>query len=354
MPRKVCHVCKKESPLISGFLGVCLECLRFRPFEAQPYVKRAHEESRVVFNLPKSVPGDADGKTCSLCALNCQIPEGGGGFCGLKKVKNGVILGLDARYAKVSWYLDPLPTNCVADWICPGSSKEERGNYNLAVFFHACNLNCLYCQNWHFRELTSTSRWESVDAMLSALNERVSCVCFFGGDPSPQVHYAINFSQRALKKKKKLRICWETNGLFSKKFLKKVVELSLESGGIIKFDLKAYSKEVHLALTGYTNEAILENFAEVAKYFDQRKSVPLLTASTLLVPGYIDEKEIEGIAKFIASLNPEIPYRLLAFYPHFYMRDLPLTSKEFAYRALEIAKRAGLKRVSLGNIHLLR
>ncbi len=354
MPQKACLVCKKEGQLISGFLGVCLECLRFRTEEALPFVKRAHEGSRTVFRLPKSIPEEEAGKTCSLCALGCQIPEGGYGYCGLKRVRNGVVLGLDARYAKVSWYLDPLPTNCVADWICPGSSKEERGNYNLAVFFHACNLNCLYCQNWHFRELTLTSPWVSIDTMLSAINERVSCVCFFGGDPSPQVHFAINFSQRALKTKKKLRICWETNGLFSKKFLKKVVELSLESFGIIKFDLKAYNKEVHLALTGYGNEVILENFAEVAQYFNERKEVPLLTASTLLVPGYIDEKEVEGIAKFIASLNPEIPYRLLAYYPHFYMRDLPLTSKEFAFRALEIAKKAGLKRVSLGNVHLLR
>jgi pyruvate formate lyase activating enzyme len=84
-----------------------------------------------------------------------------------------------------------------------------------------------------------------------------------------------------------------------------------------------------------------------------RPKVPLLIASTLLIPGYIDEKEINELSKFIANLNPEIPYRLLAFYPHFYMRDLPLTSKNLAYRCYEIAKKNGLKRVSIGNIHLL-
>jgi len=35
------------------------------------------------------------------------------------------------------------------------------------------------------------------------------------------------------------------------------------------------------------------------------------------------------------------------------MKDLPLTSKELAYRCYEVAKKAGLKRVSIGNIHLL-
>lgn len=31
------------------------------------------------------------------------------------------------------------------------------------------------------------------------------------------------------------------------------------------------------------------------------------------------------IARFVASISLEIPYSLLAFYPHFYIQDLPLT-----------------------------
>ena len=49
---------------------------------------------------------------------------------------------------------------------------------------------------------------------------------------------------------------------------------------------------------------------------------PLLIASTLLVPGYVNENEVGGIARFIASINPDIPYSLLAYCPHFYMSDL--------------------------------
>jgi len=62
---------------------------------------------------------------------------------------------------KLSWYHDPLPTNCVGDWVCAGgtgagfpeyahSPGPEHGYSNLAVFFHACSFNCLYCQNWTF------------------------------------------------------------------------------------------------------------------------------------------------------------------------------------------------------------
>jgi pyruvate formate lyase activating enzyme len=72
-----------------------------------------------------------------------------------------------------------------------------------------------------------------------------------------------------------------------------------------------------------------------------------------LVPGYVDEEEVGSLASFIASLNPEIPYSLLGFHPNFYMDDLPRTSRRQADRCFRAAKEAGLKKVKIGNIHLL-
>jgi pyruvate formate lyase activating enzyme len=135
--------------------------------------------------------------------------------------------------------------------------------------------------------------------------------------------------------------------------LKQAAELSLNSGGCIKFDLKAWGEELNFALCGVSNRRTLENFALVAQYTKERPSPPLLIASTLLIPGYIDKDEVASIASFIASLNPEIPYSLLAFAPQFLMTDLPTTSRRHAEEALAIAKAQGLKRVKIGNIHLL-
>ena len=137
-------------------------------------------------------------------------------------------------------------------------------------------------------------------------------------------------------------------------WLKPLVESSLANGGIIKFDLKAFSEEIHLALCGVTNSQTLKNFAALAQYVDQRPEVPLLTASTLMVPGYVDLEEIHGIARFIAALNPDIPYSLLAFYPQFYLPDLPVTPRDFALKARQTALEAGLQQVNLGNVHLLQ
>jgi len=110
---------------------------------------------------------------------------------------------------------------------------------------------------------------------------------------------------------------------------------------------------LHIALTGVSNRQTLENFRWLAQFIEKRPDPPLLIASTLLVPGYIDGEEIFQLSKFIASLNPTIPYSLLAFYPDFEMNDLPTTSRQLAEECLSAAHSAGLKRVHLGNIHLL-
>jgi pyruvate formate lyase activating enzyme len=135
--------------------------------------------------------------------------------------------------------------------------------------------------------------------------------------------------------------------------LKQAAEPPLNSGGCIKFALKAWSKELHIALCGVSNEQTLENFKLLADYMRKRPSPPFLVASTLLVSGYIDDKaEVAGIVTFICSLSPDIPYALLAFHPQFTMNDLPHASRRHARECLAEANAQGLRNVKLGNIHL--
>jgi len=136
-------------------------------------------------------------------------------------------------------------------------------------------------------------------------------------------------------------------------YLSMMADLSLRSGGCIKFDLKAWDDGIHHALCGVTNRKTLENFKTLSTWIPKRPEPPFLIASTLLVPGYVDEQEVSAIAGYIAGLNPDIPYSLLAFYPHFYIDDLPTTSRAHAMRCKEVAERAGLHRVHIGNVHLL-
>lgn len=346
-----CLACGKQSPLIASILGACVDCIRERPAEVLPHIREMQAETRLKFDLPTKPPDDPQGVHCPLCANECRIPEGERGFCGLRENRGGKLVHLagTAKKGILHWYYDPLPTNCVADWVCPGHTRY--GYKNLAVFYGACSLNCLFCQNWHYRQMSPEGRGMSAQELADKADARTYCVCYFGGDPTPQMPHALATSR--ILAERGVRICWETNGTMQPKLLEKAVQLSLETGGCIKFDLKAYNESLHLALTGVSNKRTLENFARAARHIPERLEPPLVVASTLLVPGYVDVKEVSDIASFIASFDPAIPYALLGFHPHFYMPDLPRTSVRHAEEAEAAAHAAGLINVRIGNRHLL-
>jgi pyruvate formate lyase activating enzyme len=191
--------------------------------------------------------------------------------------------------------------------------------------------------------------------LAGAVDDKTTCICYFGGDPTPQILHALKTSKLALHSRSReiLRICWETNGCVNEPFLTTMAELSLGSGGCIKIDLKAWNEAIHYALCGVTNKKTLENFKTLSSCISRRPEPPFLIASTLLVPGYVDEEEVGALASYISNLNPDIPFSLLAFYPHFYLKDLPTTSRAHALRCKGIAERQGVRNVHIGNIHLL-
>ena len=295
--------------------------------------------------------------------------EGQAGFCGLRTVTGGRLkhMGGTAARGAVDWYHDPLPTNCCADFVCPAGTHSpkgwekysycegpEYGYRNLAVFYRACSMDCLYCQNWHYR-MKDKQQYRSFASLARAVDEKTACICFFGGDPSTHAAHAIRASELALKRAggRILRICFETNGRWNPDLLLRAARISLSSGGCIKFDIKAWSREIHYALTGFWPETTRENLERLVPMHVLRPHPPFLIASTLLVPDYVNAEEISRIARWLASLDRSIPYSLLVFYPQFLMDDLPVTPREQAMECLSAARQAGLKHLHLGNQHLL-
>jgi len=197
----------------------------------------------------------------------------------------------------------------------------------------------------------------SAEALAAKAEKKVSCICYFGGDPSPQMPHSLETSRLALEKAKAenriLRVCWETSGYMNPKMAEKAAEYALESGGNIKFDLKAWDEALNIAMCGVSNRPTLANFKVIGeRFFKKRPELPVLCASTLLVPGYVEAEEVENMAKFVSEIDPNIPYTLLAFYPCYVMDDLPATSRK---QAIESQKAAGkhLTNVRIGNVHLL-
>ncbi len=308
-----CVVCGGKTP--SKNLPVCPECSK--KDDASTIATEIHKpwSSRVV-------------KSCKLCSNECQ----------------GIALCGKPIYGSLSYYEDPLPTNCCNAWFCKGS---ELIGTNLAVFYYGCNFDCLYCQNWSHKFVDKARIVSLEELMNAAMVSRVKCICHFGGSPEPQLPYAIKFSRKAMERRGDLMICWEWNGAGNGSLAMKAAELSWKSGGTVKFDLKAWNVNLHRLLTGRDNERVLENFSRIAERYPD-----VVSATTLLVPHYVDEEEVDSIARFISDLSPDIPYSLLVFHPDYKLSDLPVTPLSQVRKCYEAAKRH-LERVNIGNLHLL-
>jgi pyruvate formate lyase activating enzyme len=327
-------------------------------------------------NLP-SLPPKATPETtilnCKLCVNECSLSSEDVSYCGLRNVKqdlNGYLPFPTNNKGYICGYIDQNPTNCCNAWFCPaGTSKgypqfsdiegPEYGTYSYAAFLYGCTFNCLFCQNFSHKNFLK--RYLSDAETLAdqiAKNNKISCICYFGGTPETQLPFTINLSQKILRKiekndKRKFRICWEWNGTGNKKLIEKCMKIAIKSGGNIKFDLKSFNEKLNFALCGVSNSRTLENFRFLAdRYFNTREGVPEMSACTLLVSGYTNHEEVELIAKYISNINRKIPYSLLIFHGDYQMKDLPITPKQEALKCYKVAKKY-LDSVNLGNKFLL-
>jgi pyruvate formate lyase activating enzyme len=224
--------------------------------------------------------------------------------------------------------------------------------HHLAVSYAGCTLDCLFCQDWSFRDVDPVkSTGLRAEEVAAQANARTFCACLLGGDPAAQMPHAIATAERLAERG--VAVCWETSGTAGPLWVDRVAALSLQSGGTIQINLKARTEPLYETLTGASNRRVLSNFSRLAERFGERPDPPLLVAITLLVPGYVGPREVSRIARFIAQSNPRIPYTLRPFRPSFLMDDLPPTSAEHARQAEEAALEAGLVHVHVADRHLL-
>jgi pyruvate formate lyase activating enzyme len=73
--------------------------------------------------------------------------------------------------------------------------------------------------------------------------------------------------------------------------------------------------------------------------------------TTLLIPDQNDDpEELAQIAEFLAGLDPNIPWHISRFIPHYRMLDSRITPAEAIHRAVRIGQEAGLRYVYAGNL----
>jgi pyruvate formate lyase activating enzyme len=200
----------------------------------------------------------------------------------------------------------------------------------VCIHNSGCNFHCIGCTykikaaNIGANEHEKTLRKEEIFEALEAL--KPNRVHFLGGEPTinPILKNIAMYAHEELKAITKIG---HSNG--SERIPEFIDEASVS--------IKTFDETLHILYTGVSNTAVLHNFE------DAYKRGIKLEASTVLIPHMIPAPEIEQVARFIADIDPNIPFHITSYIPVPGVPLLAPTSDEL--KMAVIASQKYLKRV---------
>ncbi len=271
---------------------------------------------------------------CLACGHRCLIAAGRRGICkvrfneaGQLRVPFGYVAGVQC---------DPVEKKPFYH-VYPGSDA-------LTFGMMGCDFHCGYCQNWvtsqALRDPASATPIQTVrPEQLARTGRRLGArlVVSSYNEPLITAEWAVAVFQQA--KAAGLACAFVSNGNATAEALDFLRPWIVA----YKIDLKSFDPKRYRALGG-----VLENVVEGIRMVHARGL--WLEIVTLLVPGFNDsEEEIGPIARFISSVNPDIPWHVTAFHPEYKMTAPGRTVSAKLVRAAEIGAAAGLRFVYAGN-----
>ena len=270
---------------------------------------------------------------CPVCPHHCLLAEGQTGRCRARKNREGKIVSIN--YGKLtSLMLDPIEKKPLRRFF-PGSRILSVGSFG-------CNLACPFCQNYEISMADSEqAHWQEVtpEALAGLAQEYQSYgnigVAFTYNEPL--VGYEFVRDTARLVRERGMKNVLVTNGCAE--------PLVLE-------ELLPYVDAMNIDLKGFTGEWYekLGGDLETVKRFIARAAQDChVELTTLIVPGENDsEEEMDREARWIASLDWEIPLHVTRFFPQYRMADKVPTPVERVYRLRNTAAQ-WLRYVYVGN-----
>jgi len=268
---------------------------------------------------------------CLLCPHHCLIEEGNAGKCNVRIHKSGELYTIN--YGEItSASLDPIEKKPLY-YFKPHSQIFSVGSFG-------CNFTCDFCQNYSISQHKSKSDYVSKeDLVKTAVNMKDNIgIAFTYNEPSIWYEYVLDTSKLLKEKAPDKSIVLVTNGYINQEPLKNL----LPYVDAMNIDLKSYSNKFYKDICGGNLKPVLETIETAAKSCH-------IEITTLLVSGENDNlNEVEEIAKFLSSINRDIPLHLTRYFPR-YKLDNPATDIDFMKKAENTAKKY-LNKVLLGNI----
>jgi len=277
---------------------------------------------------------EKDKVKCLACAHNCLIPKNKTGICGVRKnIKNNLYLLVYGKVAAM--HTDPIEKKPLYHFL-PNTKSFSIGTVG-------CNLRCDWCQNYDISQASKKGiifgkDISAKEIVKQAINNNCKSIAYTYNEPSIFIEFVKDIAEIA--KKQNLKNILVTNGYLSKESFSYISPL-IDAANI---DLKNFSEKTYQKYSGAKLQPVLDTI----KRFHKEKIHIEIT--TLLIPGINDSsEELEQIAKFISSLNKNIPWHLSKFFPMYKMLDKSPTEIETLKKAEAIGKKY-LNYVYLGNV----
>ncbi|MFZ0447602.1 MAG: AmmeMemoRadiSam system radical SAM enzyme [Desulfatiglandaceae bacterium] len=279
---------------------------------------------------------DQDRVRCFLCNHQCLIKEGARGICGVRENQSGSLFTL--VYDKViAAHTDPIEKKPLFHFL-PGTRS-----YSIATV--GCNFRCLFCQNADISQMPSDHHRIYGDKMTpreivqKAVSASAATISYTYTEPTIFFELALDTARSAANAG--LKNIFVSNGYMSEDCLKEI-HPDLHGANI---DLKSFNDRFYREQCGAKLGPVLRNLATLVEMG------VWLEVTTLIIPGLNDSvHELKSLARFLADLNPDIPWHISRFHPTYRLLNLPATPAETIHRACDVGYEAGLKYVYPGNI----
>jgi len=289
------------------------------------------DKKRAKYWVPGTKRKESKELECQLCPFGCIIQNNTTGKCGARTNIDGELLAVS--YGKVtSVALDPIEKKPLY-MFHPGCKIISIGSYG-------CNLTCPYCQNH-----TISLEYEKGKAdyltpetvlELSKLSMQDGNIGVAYTYNEPLIGYEFVLECSKLIRSAGLKNVLVTNGYINEAPLTELITYI----DAMNIDIKGNTDRTYNMVGGTSKHA--KRTVELAY------SKCHVEVTTLVVPG-VNEDEIEDIARWLASLDPDIPYHLSRFFPGYKYKDHSPTPFDMMHKASDIAK-TYLKNVYLGNM----
>lgn len=273
---------------------------------------------------------------CNLCNHRCIIKQGAKGICGVRENREGTLFSL--VYDKViARHCDPIEKKPLFHFL-PGTLS-----YSIATV--GCNFRCLFCQNSDISQMPNDRKTITGQSIAP---ERIvtdalatGCATISYTYTEPTIYFELASDTARVAALKGIRNVFVSNGYMTEESLD-FIRPDLHAANI---DLKSFNDRFYRQQCGAKLDPVLRSIEKI-----KRQGV-WLEVTTLLIPGLNDsEEEIRLIARFLAGLDPDIPWHISRFHPTYRLTDRSPTPSKSLQKAREIGLESGLKYVYTGNI----